>query len=160
MGDWLKMFQAEVDKLVGSNYLKFTAKVWGEDKCDGSIQEAVMVRGEDSFSFLDMEMFWSKRGELQFRVHLKVNQQLKYLNRGSTHTKACFQAIPSGVLRCLATLTTETEESKFKQMNELHPSHAEALKVAELAPEVFPTLDKILENVATKPENKDRKEKQ
>ena len=35
VGDWLKMFQAEVDELVGSNYLKFTAEVWGEDKYDG-----------------------------------------------------------------------------------------------------------------------------
>ena len=34
------------------------------------------------------------------------------------------------------------------------------LKVAKLAPEVFLTLGKILRNVATKPERKDRKEKQ
>ena len=126
VGNWLKMFQAEVDKLAGSNYLKFTAKVWGEDKNDESIQEVVMVRGDDCFLYLDMEMFWSKRGELQFRVHLKANQQLKYLNRGSTHTEVCFQAIPSGVLRHLATLTTETEESKIKRMNELYPSHAKS----------------------------------
>ena len=158
--NWLKMFQVEVDKLAGSNYLKFTAKVWGEDKNDGSIQEAVMVRGEDSFLYLNMEMVWSERGELQFSVHLKVNQQLKYLNRGSTHTEACFQVIPRRVLRCLATLTTETEELKIKRMNELYPSHAKALKVAKLAPEVFPTLGKILRNVATKPERKDRNEKQ
>ena len=135
---------------MGSNYLKFTAKVWGEDKNDGSIQEAATIRGEDSFLYLDMEMFWSKRGDLQFRVHLKANQQLKYLNRGSKHMEVCFQAIPSGVLRHLATLTTETEESKIKWMNELYPSYAEALKVAKLAPEVFPTLGEILRNVAYK----------
>ena len=41
--DWLRMFQVEVNKLGGSDYLKFTAKVWGEDKHDGSIQEAVTV---------------------------------------------------------------------------------------------------------------------
>ena len=41
----------------------------------------VTVKGEDSFLYLDMEMFWSKRGELQFRVHLKANQQLKYLTQ-------------------------------------------------------------------------------
>ena len=66
-----------------------------------------------------MEMCWSEKGELQFRVHLKGNQQLKYLNKGSAHTEECFQVIPSGVLRCVVTLTTETEESRFKQMNEL-----------------------------------------
>ena len=82
VGNWIKMFQVEVDELAGSNYLKFTAEVWGEDKHDGSIQEAVTVRGEDNFLYLDMEMFWSKRGELQFRVHLRANQQLKYLEQG------------------------------------------------------------------------------
>ena len=56
-------------------------------------------------------------------------------------------------------LTTEPEESKFKWMNELYPSHVEA-GVAKLVPEVFPTLGKILRNLATKPEMKDRKEKQ
>ena len=45
-------------------------------------------------------------------------------------------------------------------MNELYLSHVEALRVAKLAQEVFPTLGKILRNVATKLEMKDREEKQ
>ena len=65
-------------------------------------------------------MFWSAEGELNFRVHLKKNQQLKFLNRGSTHTEACIQAIPSGVLRHLAMLTTRTEESESKRMGLLN----------------------------------------
>ena len=99
IGEWLQEFQNKVNDLAGLDYLKFTAEVWGKAKYDGKVQKAVTVNGKDSFPYLDMEMYWSKRGDLEFRVHLKVNQQLKYLNRGSTHTKACFQAIPSGVIR-------------------------------------------------------------
>ena len=106
-----------------------------------------------------MEMFWSKEGELQFRVHLKVNQQLKYLTRGSTHTNACFQAIPLALLRRLATLTMKTDKSTSKRLDKLYQSHAKALKVAKLAPEIFPTLGKTLEKIVTKPDTKDRKDK-
>jgi hypothetical protein len=37
-----------------------------------------------------MELSWSKEGTLKFGVHLKPNQQLKYLNAGSAHTPGCF----------------------------------------------------------------------
>ena len=160
VGHWLRNFQEEVNALVGLDYLKFTAKVWGKDKLDGNVQNDVMVREEDSFSYLDMEIFWSNEDELSFRVHLKENQQLKYLTRGSMHTKACFQAIPSGVFRHLDILTTEMEESNSKKLDELYPLHAEALKVAKLVPEVFPTLGKVLADITTKPNKKDKKEKQ
>jgi hypothetical protein len=71
-----------------------------------------------------MEMYWSPEGNLQFRVHLKENQVLKYLNRGSTHTDACFAAIPTGVMKRLASLTTRTEKSELMTMDKLYPAHA------------------------------------
>jgi hypothetical protein len=43
-------------------------------------------------------LFWSRSEALNFRVHLKDNQHLQYLNWGSTHTRAVFAAIPHGVL--------------------------------------------------------------
>jgi hypothetical protein len=55
-----------------------------------------------------MQMLWTENEELNFKVHLKPNQELKYLNRGSNHTKATFKAIPHGVLSRLAKLTTMT----------------------------------------------------
>ena len=45
-------------------------------------------------------------------------------------------------------------------MDELYPLHAEALKVAKLVPEVFPTLNEVLTDVASKLERKDRKDRQ
>ena len=48
-----------------------------------------------------MELFW-KNKMLNFPVHLKANQQLKYLNRDSTHPKHCFNAISKGLFKRLA----------------------------------------------------------
>jgi hypothetical protein len=67
-------------------------------KDDGRKHKAVNATKKDYFAFLDMEMYWSPEGNLQFRVHLKENQVLKYLIRGSTHTETCFAAIPTGVM--------------------------------------------------------------
>jgi hypothetical protein len=52
-----------------------------------------------------MEIVWREE-DLQFRVHLKPNQLLKYLNKGSAHTPATFKSIQHRVLRQLATLTS------------------------------------------------------
>jgi hypothetical protein len=120
--------------------------VWGNDRDNGRKYNAVGTTNKDYFPILDMEMYWSPEGNLQFRVHLKENQELKYLNRGSTHTDACFAAIPTGVMKRLASLTTRTEKSELTMMDELYPAHAKALKKANQAPDIFPTLGKILDN--------------
>jgi hypothetical protein len=83
--DGLMKFQAKVNESAGSDFLKFTAKAWGEDKeMDIHMEQSQSKKKNVFHSFLDMEMFWSVEAELNFGVHLK-NQQLKYLNRGSTH---------------------------------------------------------------------------
>jgi hypothetical protein len=79
---------------------------------------------------------------------------LKYLNRGSTHT-----AIPTGVMKRLASLTTRTDTSESMRMDELYPMHAKALQAANLAPNIFPTLGKILNNQQTNPTTGDEKAK-
>jgi hypothetical protein len=74
---------------------------------------------------------------------------LKYLNRHSTHTDACFAAIPAGVMKRLASLTTRNDKSELMRMDKLYPVHAKALQTANLAPNIFPTLGKILDNQQT-----------
>jgi hypothetical protein len=144
---WLKKFQERVNELAESEFLRFTAVIWGNDKEDGMKHNNVSVNGGKSFPFLDMEMYWSDEGDLRFRVHLKPNQQLKYLNKGSTHTEACFAAIPNGVLKRLALLTTRTETSEMTRMDILYPLHAKALRVANLAPPIFPTHGEVLDAI-------------
>jgi hypothetical protein len=135
-----------VNNLTGSEFLEFTTEVWGNNKDDGRKHKAVNATNKDYFLFLDMEMYWSPKGNLQFRVHLKENQILKYLNRRSTHTEACFAAIPTGVMKRLASLTTRTDTSESMRMDKLYPMHTKALQTANLAPNIFPTLGKILDN--------------
>jgi hypothetical protein len=106
-----------------------------------------------------MELSWSPENNLKFRVRLKENQVFKYLTRGSTHTDACFAAIPTGVIKRLASLTTRTEKSEFMRMDELYPAHAIALRKANLVLDTFPTLGKILDNQQMDPAVSNEKEK-
>lgn len=50
-------------------------------------------------------------GELTFDVHIKLNQWIKDLNAGSSHTPYYFQAIHNGVHHHLTKLTTTVTDS-------------------------------------------------
>ena len=129
MVDWLKKFQAKVDELTESRYLQFTMEIWDPNSPDDEIPSStnVNINRSAAFPYLDMELYWLN-ASLEFRVHLKPNQLLKYLNKGSTHTAACFKAIPSGVARRLVSLTSLTEENANKRVDELYPKHFNALE--------------------------------
>jgi hypothetical protein len=86
-----------------------------------------------------------KSRELRFRVHLKPNQQLFYLNRGSSHTSSCYRAIESGVLVRLAKLTSATAANLGRPMHQLYPEHAEALQRAGLSSSRLPTLRQVFD---------------
>ena len=106
-----------------------------------------------------MELYWSTKGELRFQVHLKPNQQLKYLNEGSIHTKVCIKAIPEGVYKRLAKLTTVTEENQDKTLDEICPMPFKALSHAGLIiakTKKIPTLKEEVLNYKTSKSNKDR----
>ena len=88
--------------------------------------------------------FSSYQGRLQFRVHLKDNQELKYLNSGSTHTKCCIRAIPQGVFNRLAKLTSNTCANTNQRMTDLYPIHGRALGAAGILPDEIPRLGDVL----------------
>ena len=90
-----------------------------------------------------MELFWNEDGDLNFWVHLKENQSIKYLNKGSQHTKACFKATPLGVLNRLAKLTTINSLNENLTMDKIYPIHAKALLDAGLMT-TFPTLKDVI----------------
>ena len=96
--DWRNKFQESVNELAEGDYVQFTCQIWLDESRRIGPTKAYdkMVSAETSkgFPYLDMELFWSEQDELQFRVYMKPEQQLKYLNKGSTHTGACFKAIP------------------------------------------------------------------
>jgi hypothetical protein len=119
--------------------------IWDAGKEGGYNQGKITTDTSEAFPFLDMEFYWDDNNELNYRVHLKENQVLKYLNRGSNHPKACFKAIYTGVSKRLAKLTKVTAESADKKLDELYPKHAEALEAANLKPNNYPTLKETVE---------------
>ena len=84
---------------------------------------------------------------------MKENQKLKYLNKGSCHTHNCLKAIPNGVFKRLAKLTSKSESKLNSTIDSLYPNHAKALQIAELAPSSFPTMKEILEEAECKLSN-------
>jgi hypothetical protein len=102
-----------------------------------------------AFTYPDMEMYWSSRGQLLFRVHMKpYNQQLLYLNRGSSNTSSCYRATDSGVLCWLAELTSATVADLGRPMHQLYPEHWKALQHAGLCGICLRTLKQVLDSIS------------
>ena len=144
---WLQQFQARVNELADGDYLQYTCELWADpayqpvEPASGENKSKVKVNTTSKFPYLDMEFSWHPNGQLQFGVHLKPNQQLKYLNKGSSHTSACFKAIPKSVCYRLATLTTMTTDNANKSLRDLYPNHFAALgKAGLLTKAAMPTI--------------------
>ena len=142
--DWLESFQTDVNKIAGNNFLKFTAVIWdpfSEHDTSTIDNNNISIAQSNTFPFLDMEMYWGDNKVLKYKVHVKKNQQLKYLNKGSSHTPGCCKAIPSGVIKRLTKLTTVDNENADKVLAEIYPVHFDALTKANLIKqESIPTL--------------------
>jgi hypothetical protein len=139
---WRNNFQASVNRLTQSEHLQCTVDIWDPD--------AHVICTNDVFPYLDMELYW-RDDDLKFKVYLKPNQKLKYLNKGSRHTSACFKSIPSGVIRRLSILTSLTQENENVPINELYPEHAKALEIAHLhVPLPYSTLRESIEAINAK----------
>ena len=154
--EWLSRFQSRVNELTGSDCLQFTVDIWNPDAPADEVpsNKKVTICKDEAFPYLDLEMYW--RGEeLKFRVHMKPNQVLKYLNKGSAHTNACFRAIPYGVLRRLTILTSLTPETENMTLDQLYPEHIKGLEKAKLPlPKEYPTLMESYAMLAAKEQEK------
>ena len=132
---WLKSFQDEVDDIVGGDYLVFTASVWNPESIESEVEiDRVSVISDDYLPFLDVQMCWNAKGNLEFSVYQKPNQRLKYVGSDSTHTPATRRAIPNGVFQRLAKLMTETKELEKVPVNWKYPDHGGYLVDAGLRP--------------------------
>jgi hypothetical protein len=145
VGEWLNSFQKEVNiRVTGYEGLVFTVSIWREEKNDEVGHPKAEVVKSSHFPFLDMKMTWTDKGDLIFGVYLKPGQQLKYLNSDSSHTPHCFKAITKGVFAHLASLTSLTNDSRYKTIKELYPQHHKALELAGLVPKYVQTLQEVL----------------
>ena len=127
MNNWLEIFQWRVDKIAESECLQFTMEVWGEDDDPSIINEKLIFVNEKYLTYLDMEMYWNDNNDLNFQVHLKPNQVLKYLNSDSTHLPSVFKAIPSGVLERVGKLTSKSKKLMKTKINKIYHLHCQDL---------------------------------
>jgi hypothetical protein len=129
-----------VNLVTGYKGLLFTVCIWREKDNDKVGHPKAEVVKSAHFSFLDMKMTWLEDGDLRFGVYLKPGQELKYLNSDSSHPPHC-----KGLFGRLASLTSLTEELKYKSIKDLYPLHHKAaLESAGLAPKYIPTLQEVL----------------
>lgn len=84
---WLNTFQIRVNNLCGSNGLVFTAEIWRHNNNVSNIitklTEKISIVERKYFPFLYVSLFWNFHNKLSFKIHMKPNQNLKYINRGS-----------------------------------------------------------------------------
>ena len=129
----------------GNQHLKFTAEIWtdGANSLTPEKEDRVQIVTNDEFPFLDMKTSWSPEGDLQFGVSRKKGQQLKYVGKESTHTPRTLRAIPSGVLKRLAKLTSRKPSIQAESVDMIYPAHTNTLSKAGLAPPGFPTVEDL-----------------
>ena len=139
-----------------SDCLHFTAEVLNIKDDKKIINKKLTIIKDTHFPYLDMEMYWNKRDELKFQVHMKPNQKLKYLNADSTHLPSTFKAIPSGVSNRLSKLTSKSKTLENTKIDKIYPHHAKSLKIVKLAPREFPTFLE-LEKLRNKSTDKEKR---
>ena len=132
VNDWLNKFQSSINHQATNDFLQFMAEVWKPGEHNMENVGKTSVNNCDYFPFLDMEMHWGANLELTFNVHIKPNQEIKYLNDGSSHTPGCFKAITTGVCYRLTMLTSINDNNGNKKLDELYPLHFKALSKANL----------------------------
>ena len=89
--DWYEEFQSIVNTLTGSDSLKFTMEIWKPNSPPEEVprySDKITVCRDEAFPYLDLEMYW-RNVELQFRVHLKPNQNSSTLVPGLPHRPPC-----------------------------------------------------------------------
>ena len=140
----LSKIQKRVTQISGTSKIVFTAELWkpnADDQKTNKVDGVLSVVQTTAFQYLDIYFYWNCYGELRFKVYMKPNQQLKYLNKGSFHTHHCFTAILYGVFGRLSRLTSKIKKNIRKSMEDLYPNHTKALEEARLffSPVLHPT---------------------
>ena len=97
----------------------------------------------DEFTFLNMKMSWSPKGDLQFGVFKKRGQQLKNVGKESTHTTGTLCEITLGVHSRLAKLTSRKPSLCSERVGNVYPNHVNALHKAGLSPSIFPIMGEV-----------------
>jgi hypothetical protein len=83
IANWLNTFQNRVNNLAGSEFLEFTAEVWGNNKDDCRKHRAVDATNKDYFPFLDM--VYGRQSTIQSaperEPNVKISQSRQYTHQ-------------------------------------------------------------------------------
>ena len=96
-----------------------------------------------TFSHIDLELFWNADGELESQVNRQNDQNLKYLNKGSVHTNATFNSIPSGIFNRTVKHNSRVKKKSQMRIDEKYQGHANTLTNAGLVSKIFTSLKEI-----------------
>ena len=83
-------------------------------------EDWVQIVTNDELPFLDTKISWSPEVDLQFGVFRKKGQQLKYVEKESTHKPGTLHAIPSGVQNQFAKLTSRKPSIHFEGVDKIY----------------------------------------
>jgi hypothetical protein len=140
--NWLRIFQGEVDRLLGTSDIQFIMEIWQPGETSSSLQESEVtikgigtfhhasINGNKSFPYLDITISWNDEGRPHFNVYKKPGELVKYLNHNSHHHHSHKTAVLSGVELRLALLTMKTADNLNKSMSDIYPDKHEALTIA------------------------------
>jgi hypothetical protein len=132
---WLNIFQWKVDDLLCTKDIQFTMEIWSPGEDSGPLEHTktsvpgigefhtVTVNGNSYFPYLDIQLSWNKKDELNFKVHRKPNKLVKYLNSHSHHNCHHKTAVLSGVELRLALLTSLTPANANLSMSDIYPDN-------------------------------------
>jgi hypothetical protein len=111
----------------------------------------VTGNGNSYFPYLDIQLSWNEKDKLNFKVHQKPNELVKYLNSHSHHHCHHKTAVLSGVELRLALLTSFTPANANLSMSDIYPDKHEALHIAGQLKtgQKMRTLSKILSDEST-----------
>jgi hypothetical protein len=90
----------------------------------------INIKGNTSFSYLDIQLSWTDAGKLRFNVYKKPGKLIKYLNTGSYHHTHHKTAVLQGVKLCLNLLTTVLDKNKNLSLSDINPDKHEACSIA------------------------------
>ena len=148
---WLEDFQTKVNEICETDKIVFTLHIWNPNNkielTSELVTRVVSISRSKYLPYLDTVIFWNKDNNLQFVVHKKKDQKLKYLNEGSSHPNSCFCAIPYRVFLRLCKLTLQTKMNLRKTIDDLYLDHASALCKANLVQGNFPTMEELWNEV-------------
>ena len=92
-------------------------------------------------------MLFNDDNSLDFKVHVKPNVKIKYVNSTLQNAKSVIEEVPRGVMERLTKLTIMNERRLNMKINELYLEHIKSLRSAGFIKGETPTFKKFIKRM-------------